>query len=59
MKPYAWFAVYALLMLEALGVALALVPFTIRLARRWGALAYPGGRHAHREPTPVLGGLAI
>lgn len=59
MKLYAWFAVYALLMLEALGVALALVPLTIRLARRWDVLAYPGGRHAHGEPTPILGGLAI
>lgn len=40
-------------------VALALVPFTDRLARRIGAIDLPNERSLHRLPTPKLGGLAI
>ena len=40
-------------------MATLLVPATTVLARRWGFLAHPGDRHAHLEPTPVLGGVAI
>ena len=41
-------------------VACALVvPLVIRLSRRTGMLALPGGRHAHATPTPLLGGLAM
>lgn len=43
----------------AAGVA-ALAGFGVRpLAARLGAIDVPGGRHAHRAPTPRLGGLAI
>ncbi len=35
------------------------VPIAIRLSRRYGVIAEPGGRHAHASPTPVLGGLAM
>src|SRR5437660_8477003 len=35
------------------------VPLAIRLSRRYGVVAQPGGRHAHANPTPVLGGLAM
>jgi UDP-GlcNAc:undecaprenyl-phosphate/decaprenyl-phosphate GlcNAc-1-phosphate transferase len=34
-------------------------PLARRLAIRLGALAQPGGRHIHEQPTPRLGGLAI
>ena len=41
-------------------VTIALVPLTMLLARRLGAVAQPDAdRHLHREPTPRLGGLAI
>jgi UDP-GlcNAc:undecaprenyl-phosphate GlcNAc-1-phosphate transferase len=40
-------------------VALLLVPFTDRLARRVGAIDVPGERSLHEAPTPRLGGLAI
>jgi len=40
-------------------VTLLLVPSTIRLARRVGAIDLPGGRSLHEVPTPKLGGLAI
>jgi UDP-GlcNAc:undecaprenyl-phosphate/decaprenyl-phosphate GlcNAc-1-phosphate transferase len=40
-------------------VALLLVPLTIRLARRVGAIDLPNARSLHEVPTPKLGGLAI
>lgn len=45
--------------LAALIVSAACVPLAIRLSRRFGVLAQPGGRHAHGSPTPLLGGLAM
>jgi len=35
------------------------VPFGIVLSRRYHVVAEPGGRHAHANPTPMLGGLAM
>jgi UDP-N-acetylmuramyl pentapeptide phosphotransferase/UDP-N-acetylglucosamine-1-phosphate transferase len=43
----------------AFAVTSLLVPPLIRLCRREGWVAKPGPRHIHREPTPVLGGLAM
>jgi UDP-GlcNAc:undecaprenyl-phosphate/decaprenyl-phosphate GlcNAc-1-phosphate transferase len=40
-------------------LALLLVPLTDRLARRVGAIDFPGERSMHEAPTPRLGGLAI
>ena len=40
-------------------LALLLVPLTDRLARRVGAIDFPGERSLHETPTPRLGGLAI
>ena len=34
-------------------------PLARLLAVKIGALAYPGDRHVHAEPTPTWGGLAI
>ncbi len=50
-------AVYAFLVAAA--VAALLTPLAGRLARRVGAIAYPSARGLAREPTPLLGGLAI
>ncbi len=36
-----------------------MVPVALWLSRRFGVLAQPGGRHAHANPTPLLGGLAM
>jgi len=36
-----------------------LMPGVIRLAEYFGAIDIPGGRRAHRQPTPRLGGLAV
>jgi UDP-GlcNAc:undecaprenyl-phosphate GlcNAc-1-phosphate transferase len=52
--PYSLF-----LALATAAVVLALTPLAERLARRVGAMAKPGPRHVHREPTPQLGGLAM
>ncbi|MGH7722747.1 MAG: MraY family glycosyltransferase [Candidatus Dormibacteria bacterium] len=41
-------------------VTIVLIPATILVARRVGAVAEPdASRHLHREPTPRLGGLAL
>ncbi|WP_407311146.1 glycosyltransferase family 4 protein [Desulfosporosinus sp. SB140] len=50
---------YVLTFTLALVIALIGTPFTMKLAKRWGAIAYPGGRHVHKKPIPRLGGLAL
>ncbi len=35
------------------------MPIFIKLSHRLDILAYPGGRKLHRNPTPLLGGVAI
>ena len=34
-------------------------PIAVRLSHKLGAIDIPRGRHAHEQPTPRLGGLAI
>jgi UDP-GlcNAc:undecaprenyl-phosphate GlcNAc-1-phosphate transferase len=46
-------------LLVAFVVCALVVPFAIILSRRTGLIAEPGGRHAHANPTPLLGGLAM
>jgi UDP-GlcNAc:undecaprenyl-phosphate/decaprenyl-phosphate GlcNAc-1-phosphate transferase len=46
-------------LLVALAVCALLVPLAIRISKRTGMVAVPGGRHAHSTPTPLLGGLAM
>jgi UDP-GlcNAc:undecaprenyl-phosphate GlcNAc-1-phosphate transferase len=46
-------------LLVAFAVCALAVPLAIRLSRRTGLIAEPGGRHAHTNPTPLLGGLAM
>ncbi|HSS62495.1 MAG TPA: MraY family glycosyltransferase [Candidatus Limnocylindrales bacterium] len=46
-------------LLVAFVVCVLAVPIAIRLSRRLGWIAQPGGRHAHANPTPLLGGLAM
>ena len=46
-------------MLVAFAVCALVVPVAIVLSRRTGLIAQPGGRHAHANPTPLLGGLAL
>ena len=51
-----------LLLIAVVSAALAsvaLTPLATALARRCGALALPGPRSSHAEPTPVGGGLAL
>lgn len=50
---------YGLTFLMGLVIAVLVTPLTIILAKKWGAIAYPGGRHVHSRPIPRLGGLAI
>jgi UDP-GlcNAc:undecaprenyl-phosphate GlcNAc-1-phosphate transferase len=40
-------------------ISAALTPPCGRLAKRLGMIDTPGGRKTHRDPTPLLGGLAI
>ena len=46
-------------LLAALVFCALLVPIAIRVSRRTGLMAAPGGRHLHAVPTPLLGGLAM
>jgi len=46
-------------LLVAFAICALASPLAIRLAPRLGLIAQPGGRHAHANPTPVLGGLAM
>ncbi len=50
---------YSLTFFLALIVALIATPVSMVLAKRWGAIDYPGGRRIHLQPIPRLGGLAI
>jgi UDP-GlcNAc:undecaprenyl-phosphate GlcNAc-1-phosphate transferase len=40
-------------------VTLLTVPLAAKQARRHGLMDYPGGRKAHEDATPLVGGLAI
>jgi UDP-GlcNAc:undecaprenyl-phosphate GlcNAc-1-phosphate transferase len=46
-------------LIAAMVVCAVCVPIAIRISRRSGLMAMPGGRHAHAAPTPLLGGLAM
>ena len=46
-------------LLVAFSVCALVTPLAIVLSRRTGLIAEPGGRHAHSNPTPLLGGLAM
>ena len=46
-------------LIVALVVTAIAVPLAIRLSPRLGLVAQPGGRHAHANPTPMLGGFAM
>jgi len=50
---------YALTFFVALAVVVIATPISMKLAARWGAIAFPGGRHIHKKPIPRLGGVAI
>lgn len=50
---------YLLAFLVPLVGALVLTPLAGRLAHRMGAVDLPGGRKAHTQVTPTLGGLAM
>jgi UDP-GlcNAc:undecaprenyl-phosphate GlcNAc-1-phosphate transferase len=56
---FSFSAVSAGLVLLAPVVAGALSLALIRPARRFGLLDHPGGRKAHEQVTPLVGGLAI
>ena len=47
------------IMVVAVVVTIACVPLARWLSFRLGAVAEPGGRHIHSQPTARLGGLAI
>src|SRR5260370_41013701 len=46
-------------LLAALVICAIAVPLMPRLSPRLGVIAMPGERHAHSQPTPALGGLAM
>ena len=50
---------YAVTFASALLLAALLTPIAARLARRWDVVDRPGGRRAHHEAVPRLGGVAL
>jgi UDP-GlcNAc:undecaprenyl-phosphate GlcNAc-1-phosphate transferase len=56
---FSFSALGAVLVLLAPVVSVFLSLALIRPARRFGLLDHPGGRKAHEEVTPLVGGLAI
>ena len=46
-------------LLVAAAVTAVAVPLAMLLSRRLGVMAQPGGRHAHMNATPLLGGAAM
>jgi len=50
---------YFLVFLAAFAVALVTTPLAIKLSRRWGVVAVPGGRRQHSKPIPKLGGIPL
>lgn len=50
---------YFLSFIVALVIAIVATPISMILAKKMGAIAYPGGRHVHSRPIPRLGGIAI
>jgi UDP-GlcNAc:undecaprenyl-phosphate/decaprenyl-phosphate GlcNAc-1-phosphate transferase len=50
---------YALTFIIAIIFAVVTTPLTMMLGKRWGAIAYPGGRHVHKNPIPRIGGIAM
>ena len=56
-KPFA--LVYPLALLLAFSSSVVLTPLVARLALRFGFVASPRGDRWHRQPTALLGGVAI
>ena len=52
-------AVASVLVVSAFLLSASLCGVTRRLARRWNFVDDPGGRKAHKAPTPLGGGVAI
>jgi UDP-GlcNAc:undecaprenyl-phosphate GlcNAc-1-phosphate transferase len=50
---------YWITFLLSLIIAVLGTPISMLIAKKTGAIAYPGGRHVHKRPIPRLGGLAI
>jgi UDP-GlcNAc:undecaprenyl-phosphate GlcNAc-1-phosphate transferase len=50
---------YLAVFVGALALSLTLTPLSIRLSKRLGILAVPGGRRQHQGMVPKLGGLVI
>ena len=51
--------IYLAILATAFLISLALVPVSMRAARRWGLVDLPGGRRRHVGAIPRIGGLAI
>jgi len=50
---------YLVVLGGSLGLSLILTPVSIRLSRRLGIVAKPGGRRQHKGLVPKLGGLVV
>lgn len=53
------FAIYVVLIAQAAAAAWLIGRWACRAGPRLGFVDRPGGRHAHKRPTPTLGGLTV
>ncbi|MBN1815252.1 MAG: undecaprenyl/decaprenyl-phosphate alpha-N-acetylglucosaminyl 1-phosphate transferase [Anaerolineae bacterium] len=58
-NPLTYWLQYLLVFITSLGLAALLTPLAGRLGRRLGVVDRPGGRRAHREEVPRLGGVPL
>jgi len=58
-KPPGQTIIYGVLFVSSYLLVLLFTPLTAKLARKLGALDYPGYRKIHDAPLPRLGGLAV
>ncbi len=54
-----WYLIYAYALGFSFLVSGAITEIVRRLALRWGLLDHPGERKVHRNPIPLMGGVAI
>ena len=50
---------YLIITAVSLVLSLGLTPLMIVASRKWNILDIPNGRKAHKEPIPLMGGIAI
>ena len=57
--PQNWYLIFSFALIESFVIAILLTALMRVLALRLGVVDRPGERKMHKEPVPLLGGVAI